>query len=143
MVTNFPTRILIYGSCVSRDILNYQRDKKQLVLVDYYARSSIASLGAQPIEMPSAVQKITSNFQRRMVERDIRKDFLNNLADLRFDLLLIDLIDERFNLYVKQQGRVCTLSNELLSSGFPVDSDGGYRCYFGSEEFWHLWKRVG
>jgi hypothetical protein len=140
MVMNSPTRLLIYGSCVSRDILNYQRDKTQLVLIDYYARSSIASLGAQSIEMPAVVQNITSKFQRRMVERDIRKDFLKNLVNLHFDLLLIDLIDERFNLYVTPQGKACTLSVELLTSGFSCDSDGGSRCYFGSEQFWHLWQ---
>jgi hypothetical protein len=33
-----------------------------------------------------------------MVERDINKDFLNDLAGLQFDLLLIDLMDERFTL---------------------------------------------
>ena len=125
---------------MSRDILNHQQDKTQLVLVDYYARCSIASLGARPIEMPPAVQNIRSKFQRRMVERDIRKDFLNDLAGLQFDLLLIDLIDERFNLYVEPQGKVCTLSGELLSSGFRGNSDGGSRCCFESEEFWRLWE---
>ena len=125
---------------MSRDILNYQKDNAQLVLVDYYARCSIASLGARPIEMPTSVQNISSKFQRRMVERDIRKDFLNDLAGHRFDVLLIDLIDERFNLYVEQPGRACTLSSELLSSGFRGDPDGGSRSYFGSEEFWRLWE---
>jgi hypothetical protein len=75
-----------------------------------------------------------------MVERDIRKDFLNDLAGLQFDVLLLDLIDERFNLYVEPKGRACTLSSELLSSGFPVDSDGGSRISTGSEEFWRLWE---
>ena len=137
---NSSVRLLIFGSCVSRDILNYQRDNTPLVLVDYYARTSIASLGARPIEMPPAVQNICSKFQRRMVERDIRKDFLNDLAGLQFDLLLIDLIDERFNLYVEPEERACTLSSELLSSGFPGDSDGGSTSYSGSDEFWRLWE---
>ena len=53
---NCPAKILIFGSCVSRDILNYPQANTQLVLVDYYARSSIASLGAKPIEMPSTVK---------------------------------------------------------------------------------------
>ena len=135
-----PTRLLIFGSCVSRDILNHQQDKTQFVLVDYYARCSLASLGARPIDMPSAVQNIHSKFQRRMVERDIRKDFLHDLAGLQFDVLLLDLIDERFNLYVEPEGRACTLSSELLSTGFPGDSDGGSRISTGSEEFWRLWE---
>jgi hypothetical protein len=75
-----------------------------------------------------------------MVERDIRKDFLNDLAGLQFDVLLLDLIDERLNLYVGPEGRACTLSSELVSSGFPGDSDGGSRIPTGSEEFWRLWE---
>jgi hypothetical protein len=51
---------------------------------------------------------------------------------------LLDLIDERFNLYVEPDRRACTLSIELLSSGFPGDSDGGSRISTGSEEFWRL-----
>ena len=137
---NSPARLLIFGSCVSRDILNCPEAKAQFALVDYYARSSIASLGARPIEMPSTVQNISSKFQRRMVERDIRKDFLNDLTRLQFDVLLIDLVDERFNLYVEPEGRACTLSSELLISGFPTDSNRGSRVYSGSEEFWRLWE---
>jgi hypothetical protein len=75
-----------------------------------------------------------------MVERDIRKDFLNDLTGLQFDVLLIDLIDERFNLYVEPGGKACTLSGELVSSGFPNDSYRGSRIDSGSEEFWRLWE---
>ena len=137
---NSPIRLLIFGSCVSRDILTYPHDNTQLALVDYYARCSIASLGTGPIEMPSAVQRIGSKFQRRMVERDIRKDFLNDLSRLQFDVLLFDLIDERFNLYLEPEGRACTLSGELLSSGFLKDVGRGLTITSGSEEFWRLWE---
>lgn len=140
MSESSPTRLLIFGSCVSRDILNHQPDKKQLVLVDYYARCSLASLGARPIDMPFEIETISSKFQRRMVERDIRKDFLNDLAGLQFDVLLLDLVDERLNLYVEPQGRACTLSSELVSSGFRADSNGGAKYLSGSEEFWRLWE---
>ena len=140
MFESSPTRLLIFGSCVSRDILNHLHDKTQLALVDYYARCSLASLGARPIGMPSAVQNIRSQFQKRMVERDIRKDFLNDLAGLQFDVLLLDLIDERLNLYVEPEGRACTLSSELVSSGFRADSNDGAKYFSGSEEFWRLWE---
>ena len=140
MSESSPTRLLIFGSCVSRDILNHQQDKTRVVLVDYYARCSLASLGARPIEMPSAVENISSRFQKRMVERDIRKDFLNDLAGLQFDVFLLDLVDERLNLYVEPEGRACTLSSELVSSGFRVDSHEGSKYLSGSEEFWRLWE---
>jgi hypothetical protein len=75
-----------------------------------------------------------------MVERDVRKDFFNDLAGLQFDLLLLDLIDERFPLYIEPDGKVCTLSIELFSSGFSGDTGRGSRIYSGSEEFWRLWE---
>jgi hypothetical protein len=75
-----------------------------------------------------------------MVELDMRKDFLKNLAGLQFDFLLLDLIDERLSLYVEPEGRVCTISPALISTGFPGDSDGGSTIYSGSEEFWRLWE---
>lgn len=125
---------------MSRDILNYPHDNTQIALVDYYARCSIASLGTEPIGMPSAVQRIGSKFQRRMVERDIRKEFLSDLSRLQFDILLLDLIDERFNLYLEPEGRACTLSGELLCSGFLKDVDRGLTITSGSEEFWRLWE---
>lgn len=140
MPGNGPARLLILGSCVSRDILNFLPDKTQLVLVDYYARCSLASLGARPIDMPPAVQTIRSPFQQRMIERDIRKAFLHDLDGLQFDLLLIDFIDERFSLHVQANGRICTLSSELVSSGFRGDSNGGSVVVSGSDEFLNLWE---
>jgi Family of unknown function (DUF6270)/Heparinase II/III-like protein len=137
---NGPTKLLIFGSCVSRDIFNYPYDKAQMVLVDFYCRSSIASLVAQPIEIPPAVQNIASPFQKRMAERDMTKDFLKNLPGLQFDYLLLDLIDERLSLYVEPDGRACTISPALIGAGFPGESNGGSTIHSGTEEFWRLWE---
>ena len=125
---------------MSRDIFNYPYDKAQIVLVDFYCRSSIASLVAQPIEIPPAVQNISSPFQKRIAERDMRKEFLKNLPELQFDFLLLDLIDERLSLYVEPEGRACTISPALISTGFPGVSNGGSTIYSGTEEFWRLWE---
>ena len=92
------------------------------------------------MELPPEVQAISSKFQRRMVERDFKKDFLNDLAQLQFDFLLIDLIDERLNLHLGPNGTACTLSSELLSSGFQSASYGGATINSGSEQFWRLWE---
>ena len=137
---NSPTKLLIFGSCVSRDIFNYPYDKAQIVLVDFYCRSSIASLVAQPIEIPPAVQNISSPFQKRMAERDMTKEFLKNLPGIQFDWLLLDLIDERLSLYVEPDGRACTISPALLGVGFPGESNGGSKIYSGTEEVLAFWE---
>lgn len=54
-----------------------------------------------------------------MVERDIRKNFLNDLAGLQFDVLLLDLIDERFNLYIEPQEESARFRANFSVPGFP------------------------
>lgn len=48
-----------------------------------------------------------------MVERDASKEFLTGLADLQFDVLLVDFIDDRFKLIVVDEDRGLTDSNEF------------------------------
>jgi hypothetical protein len=57
-----------------------------------------------------------------MVSRDLDKDlFRNGIRQLHFDALLIDLVDERFNLYEMTDETVVTLSGEMLTSGMIND----------------------
>lgn len=65
----------------------------------------------------------------------------NILRTTDFDLLLIDAIDERFNVYIDPNGGRCTVSNELLSSNFDPERRPGRLIRFGSDEHFSLWKR--
>ncbi len=90
--------LLIYGSCVSRDIFNLE-ESRDFKLTDYYARSSMASLCSEAYENEEALSRIPSAFRRRMVACDFSKEILS--AKDKFaaaDVILIDLIDERFDL---------------------------------------------
>lgn len=53
---------------------------------------------------------------------------------------MLDFIDERFNLYVRENGSVATLSSEFIKTGFmknlPAD---GRLVKSGSDEFFSLW----
>lgn len=132
-----PTGVWILGSCVTRDAFN--EDSEGLELVDYWARTSLGSAfcerGVDDVELA----KIASPFQRRMVEADVKKVLPSLLEHVGADLYVVDFIDERFNLYEAPGGGVCTLSNELLSSGFSVD--GGRVIASGSDEFFLLWEQ--
>lgn len=75
-----------------------------------------------------------------MVEIDTQKQLGSVLLDLDFDVLLIDLIDERFDLFEDNVGGVCTVSNELLSSGFALSKSRGRLVKSGSDEFFCLWE---
>lgn len=92
-------KLMIFGSCVSRDTLRFD-DHGKIELVDYYARSSLVSLFSPPpppeVLNNDALNRICSSFQRRVVRRDMEKSFL--VHGKKFDVLLMDFIDERFSL---------------------------------------------
>lgn len=136
-------RILVFGSCVSRDIFNFAADQ-QFELVDYYARSSLASVGATPVDTcEKDLAQIVSPFQRRMVLRDMSKGFLNDLKTLQFDVLLLDIIDERFDVYEIAPGSVVTLSNEFLASGLITTAERNSAKWIKSDSEQHrtLWLK--
>jgi len=136
-------RVLILGSCVSRDILNFAGDGS-VALVDYYARSSIASLGTSPAQLSTVyLNRIASDFQRRMVERDLSKEFLQSAAMHRnLDFILIDLIDERFDLYKMAKDSAVTISSEFLLTSFVSSRDRTSDKWIpsGSDQHRALWK---
>ena len=87
------------GSCVSRDPFEHD-SKGDFEIVAYYARSSFASLGSESYIDERILEKIDSPFQRRSVRADMEKSIFTQLLKRDFDILLIDLIDERFDVSV-------------------------------------------
>lgn len=132
-------RILIYGSCVSRDIFN-NGDAASFKIVDYIARSSFASaFDAKQLEDKYS-SGLASPFQARLVKSDWDKSFSRNISELDFDILLVDFIDERFNLFAFDDGGICTVSSELTNSGFKKDCERGREIKSGSDEFFQAWE---
>lgn len=127
--------VFIFGSCVSRDFIEIT-DAKNIKLVDYYARSSFASIGGEPIEDDNLLERIDSNWQRAMVARDLGKDIFHSISKNNYDILLIDLIDERFNL-ARVDGSFCTVSTEYKKY---QDSSRYKIVPFDSDEKFELWK---
>jgi len=132
-------KTFIFGSCVSRDILNYQND--EIELVDYFARSSFASMFEFVPVKDIYTKNLKSNFQRRTVAADLSKKFSDHINGSLFDLLLLDFIDERFNLFVFENNAMCTLSNELISAGFDPKRELGRIVKSGTDEFFDLWEK--
>lgn len=133
--------VLIFGSCVSRDIFNFD-SAGDFNLVDYYARQSFGSLVSQPYSNDAVLQRISSAFRRRMVARDFAKSILQTDSGIaRADVILLDLIDERFDLVILPTGHVLTYSAELTESGLLNESEArGYRLLKpGSKERRGYW----
>lgn len=133
-------KIFIYGSCVSRDAFNFPEAQDKFELVGYCARSSLASVGSLSIDVDhKLLSNIQSNFQRKMVENDMTKQLLNDIVNIDFDILLIDLIDERFDLLEVAPNRFITYSNIYADAcnGLPM----GRIIKKLSSEYMELWLR--
>lgn len=137
------TRVSIIGSCVSRDIFNFA-EPGEFQLVNYIARSSIGSLFSPPPFADIFSERLASNFQQRIVGMDITKSGRKRLQSITADLVLIDLIDERFNLAAVSNGAVCTISNEFIKTGALKELQESKKIRIirsGSEPFMQTWTR--
>ena len=102
--------VFILGSCVTRDI--FRVVKKEDKPITYYARTSFISQMSPPLELHENQIHLNSQFQRRMVIQDFRKTFLEEIKTKKPDVLIIDFIDERFDLLQHGQSYV-TKSKEF------------------------------
>lgn len=132
------TDIFIIGSCVSRDILGY--DNGQLKLADYFARTSFGSAFQSRHIPDNYSDALDSKFQRRLVHADLSKELPTKLTSTSFDILLVDFIDERFDLFQFETGAICTVSSELLKAGFLKHRPAGRVIRSGSDEFLKIWQ---
>lgn len=122
-------RYYILGSCVSRDAFS---DGRAPEVADYVARTSLGSAFARkPQAAPPTFERLPSAFQRRMAEMDWHKTLPAKLTETAFDFLLVDLIDERFDV-AEIGGSLVSVSNEFQNTGYPLD--GLTRHPFGSPE---------
>jgi len=87
-------RLAIWGSCATRDVLEVGEHPFE---VDYHARTSWVSQasvsGQTPVPVPDG-----AGFGARMVREDLTKEVVTDLVANQPDVLVIDLIDERFDV---------------------------------------------
>ncbi|MGO3744457.1 MAG: DUF6270 domain-containing protein [Alcaligenes aquatilis] len=133
-------KVLILGSCVSRDIFRLM-ETEGCKLSSYYGRSSFASAFC-PVKVKDIwSSNISSSFQARMVSADLNKKWPDIIKKTEFDVLLVDFIYERFHLGSFSNGALCTLSNELRNSGFDRKAARARGIQTGSDEHYELWAR--
>jgi len=130
--------ILIFGSCVSRDALEFF-PPQQVNLVGYYARSSFASLTTAEYINSGVLANIPSKFQARVVKADMNKSFWSFLTEANFDILLVDLIDERFNINLFDNGAINTLSADYVKALKGTELAGKQINRYSDKKF-NLWK---
>lgn len=134
-------RVFIYGSCISRDVFTFD-DSSYFELVDYIARSPFSSALSHPASLSVDIEKNDSQFQRRMLLCDLEKKLLDNVKMADFDILLIDLIDERINLIETKNKGLVAYSNELQRTGYKFSESDGRIISGFSDEAYLLWERA-
>jgi hypothetical protein len=95
--------VAIWGSCVTRDAFAVDSRAGDLAArlptVYYTTRTSWVSQGSAPWPGPAPdLGEVENEFGRRMVEGDLRKTVADRLVEHRPDLVVLDLINERFPL---------------------------------------------
>ncbi|MEP2651770.1 MAG: DUF6270 domain-containing protein [Paraglaciecola sp.] len=128
--------VRILGSCVTRDALEITTDFK---LIDYTARTSLASLSTKSRKDPKILNNIKSTFQKRMVERDMTKRFWLSLEKSQNDIIVIDLIDDRFHLKLFDDDSSHTVSSEYKAASSSQGQNGRI-IKSASNEFKNLWE---
>ena len=126
--------VSIHGSCVSRDLAEFHHYS----VANYQARSSICSKGTTRCEFDSELlASIPSNFQRRMVEWDLNKQRFQTRES---DFIILDLIDERFDIYF--DGSSCvTRSQAFHQSGVLRTLNEDFaRVERGTEIYYELFR---
>lgn len=132
--------ISIWGSCVSRDTLEFMHNVE---LGAYVARQSaiVALSPATDLDVP--LDALVSPFQRRMMRGDTQADAASRMGVSNESLILIDLVDERRGVWQFPDGTFLTNSVEAFRTGIEEWApDAGARLIeFGTDEHYSLWKQ--
>ncbi|MBR0673831.1 DUF6270 domain-containing protein [Neoroseomonas soli] len=140
------SRVAVLGSCVTRDVWNHAGPPDSHPML-FIGRTSLASL-TLPDEAASQLAPLISRlpdlpgFAARSIRAELAKDALDQIAAIRPSVLVIDFIDERFDL-LDAQGVLLNESLELIESGLPatVALAAARRVARLSQQAWQLWER--
>lgn len=89
--------VSIIGSCVTRDAFT---EDGPFRTVHYQARTSVLSIYSDPVPLDETVfPESTPAFVRRCIRTDFAKTVLADVAAAQPAIVVLDFIDERFNLF--------------------------------------------
>ncbi|MGR3808556.1 DUF6270 domain-containing protein [Pasteurella testudinis] len=134
-------KIVIFGSCVTRDAFTFDQDD-EFNLVRYFARSSLATaFDSAPIE-DEYTSQLSSPFQRKIVNADLSKEFAKIIQTTEFDSLIVDFIDDRYDIFKFHTGEKILLSAEIQQTDFleKCKTKGEVIAAF-SEKWFAEWER--
>ncbi|APT85660.1 DUF6270 domain-containing protein [Corynebacterium aquilae] len=137
-------QLFIYGSCVSRDTLEFMRDRNQNWSLEYYvARQSLISAQTTIPFEALGIEPPKSKFQfLKLWEDCVGRGFRSMREHYgKADLFLWDLCDERLGVFEFADGNFATRTVEYLAATSAQSVPEGARLIeFGTDEHFSLWK---
>ncbi|MEX3611031.1 DUF6270 domain-containing protein [Rothia sp. LK2588] len=136
-----PIRTFIYGSCVSRDTIAAARPG-EFEIVGYVARQSLISMARNAFDSWPEGFRLESNFQQRVVQGDWLGNawwVIPNNKDI-IDLLLLDLTDERFGVYKRDESSIITRSIDMMGTDLEHVAKNFELLPFGSDKHLDLFE---
>lgn len=136
-------KVFIYGSCVTRDSVDFW-DKHHLELYGYIARQSLISASSSVNSTAGFnLNGVTSSFQRRMIKNDLLGNAIKEVKGAIDDgaVVVWDLTDERNGVLALEDGRVVSAVAEQ-TSGLVRTAQVQEVIRFTDEKFLPLWREA-
>lgn len=132
-------KVLVFGGCVSRDAFEYDT-AGEFKIAGHFARSSFASAFSSGLQEDLDYSVIESKFQRRVVRWDVEKEFPRRMKHIDYDLILVDIMSNRFDL-LQRGSSVVTMSKPFKKLGIDATVAQGRIVKSWSDEYLSLWEK--
>lgn len=129
-------QIDILGSCVTRDAFEFP-EAADYTPAPYFARSSLISIYSPSLKIKKEGILLKSQFQQKTLYNDLNKVFRNHIIKSKSHFLIIDFIDERFDI-LKYKDSYLTKSDEFKNSNLPSILDT--TLVEKNQEYFNLWE---
>ncbi|WP_262405015.1 DUF6270 domain-containing protein [Micrococcus aloeverae] len=126
-------RIAVVGSRQTRNALVID-GRISVPTEGFLPRVSLAGWGT-PTDTIVHLEKVSSEFNRRLVRRDTQRTLLADLVAIAPDLIVFDALEERWPLLERQSGAVLTFSPEFREAG----DERGRRIETATDEHFDRW----
>lgn len=137
----------IFGSCVTRDALEYA-DPELFERSVYIARQSMISIGRPASDPALAAVRLASPFQHRLFHGDLAGDALTRIRHTLSTsdapvCLVLDLVDERGGIFAHPDGAVITRSIDGVDNEiYSLLGEKWTFHAFGSMQHWTMYAQA-
>ena len=115
--------LFIVGSCVTRDAFDKKFTLDEFNIAQYAARTSLARLSFEKVNVSDSEINLKSGFQKRVVAKAVCGNLLDDINAQDFDYLIVDIVDDRFGLVQFSENIFVTNSSELQASKFIKNAE--------------------